>query len=148
MPRTNLIFLSRGDDSGTHTKEKSIWKNAGIEPAGDWYLSTGQGMGEVLTMAEEQQGYTLSDRATYLARTKQGLKLAILVAGDKMLFNPYGVITVNPEKSPKIQPELANQFVDWLVSLPVQEKISQFGFADFGQSLFVPDSTAWKAAHP
>jgi tungstate transport system substrate-binding protein len=105
-------------------------------------------MGEVLTMAEEQQGYTLSDRATYLARTKEGLKLGILVEGDKDLYNPYGVIAVNPAKNPKIQTDLANKFIDWLTSLPVQEKIRLFGQADFGQSLFTPDSTAWRAANP
>jgi tungstate transport system substrate-binding protein len=141
-------FLSRGDKSGTNTKELAIWKKADLTPAGDWYLSTGQGMGEVLTMAEEQQGYTLSDRATYLARTKEGLKLSILVEGDKDLFNPYGVIAVDPAMNPKIQAELANKFIDWLTSLPVQEKISQFGQEDFGQTLFTPNSTAWKAAHP
>ena len=143
----NVTFISRGDDSGTHTKEKSIWKAAGIEPQGDWYVSAGQGMGEVLTMADEQQACTLSDRATYLARSKEGLKLVILVEGDKALFNPYGVIAVNPDKNPNIQADLANQFIDWLISLPVQEKIAEFGKADFGQSLFVPDSTAWREAH-
>ncbi len=148
IAETQSPFISRGDDSGTHTKEKSIWQKAGIEPSGDWYISAGQGMGEVLTMAEEKAAYTLSDRATYLARTKQGLKLVILVEGDKTLFNPYGVIAVNSAKDSKINAELADQFINWIVSLPVQEKIAQFGLADFGQSLFTPDSTAWKAAHP
>ncbi|MEW5871833.1 MAG: substrate-binding domain-containing protein [Chloroflexota bacterium] len=141
-------FVSRGDDSGTHTKEKSIWAAASIEPAGDWYISSGQGMGEVLTMSDEQQAYTLSDRATYLARTKEGLKLVVLVEGDPILFNPYGVIAVNPDKNANIQANLANQFIDWLVSLPVQDKIAEFGKADFGQSLFIPDSNAWREAHP
>lgn len=140
-------FISRGDDSGTHTKEKSIWKAAGIEPKGDWYVSSGQGMGEVLTMATEQGGYTLSDRATYLA-LKSGLKLEILVEGEKGLYNPYGVITVDPKKSPKINAELATKFVDWIVSLPVQEKISSFGQDKFGQPLFIPQSKAWKEKHP
>jgi tungstate transport system substrate-binding protein len=141
-------FISRGDESGTHTKEKSIWTKAEIEPAGDWYISAGQGMGEVLTMAEEQQAYTLSDRATYLARTKDGLKLAILVEGGKDLLNPYGVIAVDPAKNPKIQADLATQFIDWIISLPVQEKIAEFGKADFGQSLFNPSSAPWMEAHP
>ena len=141
-------FISRGDDSGTHTKELGIWKKAGIEPQGDWYVSAGQGMGEVLTMAQEQSAYTLSDRATYLARTKEGLDLVILVEGDKDLFNPYGVIAVNPEKNAEIDQNLSNQFIDWLISLPVQEEISKFGLEDFGQSLFIPDSTAWNEAHP
>ena len=144
---SNVTFISRGDDSGTHTKELSIWKAAEIEPQGDWYVSAGQGMGEVLTMTDEQQACTLSDRATYLARSKEGLNLVILVEGDKALFNPYGVIAVNPSKNPNIQADLANHFIDWLTSLPVQEKIAEFGKADFGQSLFTPDSTAWREAH-
>jgi tungstate transport system substrate-binding protein len=142
------IFISRGDESGTHTKELGIWKKAAIEPAGDWYISAGQGMGEVLTMASEQEGYTLSDRATYLARSKAGLDLALMVEGDKDLFNPYGVIAVNPDKGPHIKAELANQFIDWIISLPVQEKIAEFGKEDYGQSLFIPDSQAWREAHP
>jgi tungstate transport system substrate-binding protein len=147
IAETQSPFISRGDESGTHTKELSIWKKAALEPAGDWYVSAGQGMGEVLTMANEQQAYTLSDRATYLARTKEGTDLVILVEGDKDLFNPYGVIAVNPDKSPAIQSELANQFIDWIISLPTQEKIAEFGMADFGQSLFIPDSEAWRAEH-
>ncbi|HZD57970.1 MAG TPA: substrate-binding domain-containing protein [Anaerolineales bacterium] len=141
---TQSLFVSRGDESGTHTKEKAIWSAAGIEPSGDWYISAGQGMGAVLTMANEQQTYTLSDRATYLARTLEGIDLRIMVEGDPILFNPYGVIAVNPEKSPEINAELANTFIDWLVSLPVQEKISQFGVEEFGSPLFTPDSTAWR----
>ncbi len=142
---TQSPFVSRGDDSGTHTKELGIWKKAAIEPSGDWYVSAGQGMGAVLTMANEQQAYTLSDRATYLARTKEGTDLEIMVEGDKSLFNPYGVITVNPAKNPNIQADLANQFTDWITSVPTQEKIAEFGVADFGQSLFTPDSAAYKA---
>jgi len=137
-------FVSRGDDSGTHVKEKAIWSAAGIEPAGDWYISAGQGMGAVLTMANEQQAYTLSDRATYLARTLEGTDLVILVEGDPILFNPYGVIAVNPEKNPEIKGDVANQFIDWLISLPTQEVISQYGVEEFGSPLFVPDSEAWR----
>jgi tungstate transport system substrate-binding protein len=133
-------FVSRGDDSGTHTKEKAIWSEAGIEPAGDWYISAGQGMGAVLTMADEQQAYTLSDRATYLARTLEGISLEILVEGDPLLFNPYGVMTVNPEKSKLIKADLANTFVDWLISVETQSKIADFGVAEFGAPLFTPNS--------
>ena len=140
---TESAFISRGDESGTHTKELSIWKIAELEPVGEWYISAGQGMGEVLTMADEQQAYTLSDRATYLARSKAGLDLVILVEGDQSLFNPYGVIAVNPEKNPDIQNDLANQFIDWIISVPVQEKIAQFGMDEFGQSLFIPSSEPW-----
>ncbi len=140
-------FVSRGDESGTHSKEKAIWKAAGIEPAGDWYISAGQGMGAILTMADEQESYTLSDRATYLARTLEGIDLHVLVEGDPVLFNPYGVVLVNPDKGAHIQVELANAFVDWLVSLPTQELISRFGVEEFGAPLFVPDSAAWRQAH-
>jgi tungstate transport system substrate-binding protein len=144
IAETQSTFISRGDDSGTHSKEKSIWKAAEIEPTGDWYVSAGQGMGEVLTMTNEQQAYTLSDRATYLARKNEGLDLNILVEGDKALFNPYGVIAVDPAKNPAIQAALATQFIDWLISVPTQEKIGQFGVADYGQQLFVPDSQPWR----
>ena len=138
-------FVSRGDNSGTHVKEQKMWAAAGIEPSGDWYISAGQGMGAVLTMANEQEAYTLSDRATYLARTLEGTDLVILVEGDPVLFNPYGVIAVNPEKNPAIQGDVADQFIDWLISVPTQELISRYGVEEFGQPLFVPDSAPWRA---
>ncbi len=140
-------FVSRGDDSGTHTKEKALWAAAGLEPAGDWYISAGQGMGAVLTMANEELAYTLSDRATYLNRTLEGTDLEILVEGDPILFNPYGVMAVNPEKGDHIKADLANQFIDWIISVPTQEMIGQFGVEEFGSSLFTPDSEAWRATH-
>ena len=148
IAEAEATFISRGDESGTHTKEKAIWSGAGVEPSGDWYVSAGQGMGAVLTMADEQQAYTLSDRATYLARTLEGTDLVILVEGDPILFNPYGVIAVNPEKSPEINDELANQFIDWLISVPTQEKIAEFGVEEFGAPLFTPDSEPWREANP
>jgi len=137
-------FVSRGDDSGTHTKEKSIWAAASIEPQGDWYNSAGQGMGAVLTIADEEQAYTLSDRATYLKRTQEGIDLEILVEGDPILFNPYGVMTVNPDKGEHIKEDLANQFVDWLIAVPTQEMIAKFGVEEFSAPLFTPDSEAWR----
>lgn len=137
-------FVSRGDNSGTHMKERSIWEKTQIEPSGEWYLSAGQGMGAVLTLADELQAYTLCDRATYLSRKMIGTRLEILVEGDPILFNPYGVIAVNPNKGDQIQSDAANNFIDWLVSLPTQKKISQFGKAD-GVTLFTPDSDAWRA---
>jgi tungstate transport system substrate-binding protein len=137
-------FVSRGDDSGTHTKEKSLWEAAGMEPSGDWYFSAGQGMGAVLTMADEQQAYTLSDRATYLKRTLASIDLEIVVEGDPILFNPYGVMAVNPEKGDHIQEALANQFIDWLIAVPAQEMIGEFGIEEFGNPLFTPDSAAWR----
>jgi len=138
-------FVSRGDDSGTHTKEKAIWEGASIEPEGDWYVAAGQGMGAVLTMADEQEAYTLSDRATYLARTLEGISLEILLEGDPIMFNPYGVIAVNPEKGDHIKSELANTFIDWLISVPTQEKIAEFGLEEFGSPLFTPDSKPWRS---
>jgi len=144
IAETQSPFISRGDKSGTNTKELAIWKSAEITPEGDWYIAAGQGMGEVLTMTEEQQAYTLSDRATYLARTKTGLMLKVLVEKDQVLLNPYGVITVNPSKGSQINSDLATKFMDWLISVPVQQKIEQYGKEDFGQSLFTPDSQLWK----
>ena len=137
-------FVSRGDDSGTHKKELALWKEAAIEPAGDWYVSAGQGMGDVLVMANEQLAYTMSDRATYLAVKLVGNELEIMVEGDPVLFNPYGVIAVNPDKNPNIKNDLANKFIDWIVSLETQELISQFGVDTFGAPLFIPDSIAWR----
>jgi len=99
-------------------------------------------------MANEQLAYTLSDRATYLARTLEGIDLVILTEGDPILFNPYGVIAVNPDKNPEIHDDLANQFIDWLISLPIQEQIFQFGVDEFGSPLFTPDSAPWREAHP
>jgi tungstate transport system substrate-binding protein len=89
--------------------------------------------------------YTLSDRATYLSRTLEGTDLVILTEGDPLLFNPYGVIAVNPDKGPQIKDELANTFIDWLVSVPTQELIGQYGVDEFGAPLFTPDSGPWRA---
>jgi tungstate transport system substrate-binding protein len=139
-------FVSRGDDSGTHKKEISLWQKAELAPSGAWYISAGQGMGPVLHMASEQLAYTLTDRATYLAQ-RDRLDLAIVVEGDRLLFNPYGVIAVNPEKHPHVNSELAAKFLSWLTSLETQEMIAGFGVAEFGQPLFVPDSEAWRQAH-
>ncbi|MDX1436995.1 MAG: substrate-binding domain-containing protein [Anaerolineales bacterium] len=132
-------FVSRGDDSGTHSKELALWEAAGLRPEGDWYLSAGQGMGAVLTIAGEEEAYTLSDRATYLSRTLEGTPLVILLEGDPALFNPYGVIAVDPEKSAAIRGELADAFINWLVSDQTQARIGRFGVDEFGMPLFVPN---------
>jgi len=137
------LFVSRGDDSGTHTKEMAIWAAAEIEPTGDWYIAAGQGMGAVLTMADEMQAHTLSDRATYLKRTLAGTELVILTEDDPILFNPYGVIAVDPAKNKRINNELANAFIDWLISLPTQNAIADYGVEEFGMPLFMSDSEAW-----
>ena len=143
-------FVSRGDDSGTNTKELGIWNLAKVDvtKGGPWYISAGQGMGAVLTMAEEMGAYTLCDRATYLARKAQGLQLEIHVEGEKALYNPYGVIAVNPIKGAFINAGLANDFIDWIISEPVQDRISRFGADKYPQVLFYPSSGPWKAAHP
>jgi len=145
IAETESIFVSRGDESGTHNKELAIWKEAGIEPSGDWYQSAGQGMGAVITIANEQQGYTLSDRATFVAFDAEGLELVILVEGDPILFNPYGVIPVNPETHPGVNYEAAQQFAEWITSLETQELIASFEVN--GMQLFIPDSEAWRAAN-
>lgn len=132
-------FVSRGDDSGTHKKELTIWKAAGIEPAGDWYISAGSGMGDVLKIADEKQAYTISDRATYLSM-KDDLELEILCEKDTDMLNPYGVITVDPSKNDKINAEGAKAFADWLVSERGQQLIGEFGVEEYGMALFTPDA--------
>ena len=132
-------FISRGDDSGTHKKELSIWKAAGIEPAGDWYISAGAGMGDVQKMADEKQAYTITDRATYLSM-KDTLGLEIVCEKDADMLNPYGVITVNPEKNDQINEEGANAFAEWLVSEQGQKLIGEYGVEEYGMPLFTPDA--------
>ena len=131
-------FVSRGDDSGTHKMEQSYWKAAGVEPAAmSGYASAGLGMGEVLMMAAEMQRYTLTDRATYAAyRAKTGLE--ILVSGDAKLFNPYGVIAVNPARHPGVNHAGAMQFIEWLTSTEGQAAIAAFQVD--GEQLFFPNA--------
>ena len=155
-------FVSRGDDSGTHTKEQALWQLAGLElektsqtivkkgkkreisfvrPPGDWYLSIGQGMGKTLTMADEKQAYTLADRGTYI-KYKFGrevpIALEVLCEGDPMLANPYGVIPISPQKHPHVQYEMAKQFAEWLVSERGQSVIDNYRL--LGKQLFYPDA--------
>ncbi|OGU14135.1 MAG: tungsten ABC transporter substrate-binding protein [Geobacteraceae bacterium GWC2_53_11] len=110
------IFISRGDKSGTHTKEKELWQTAGIDPKGSWYIEAGQGMGPVITMATERQGYTMADRGTFNAFKGKKTDLAVLFDGEKGLFNPYGIIAVNPKKHPHVKYDLAMQFIDFVTS--------------------------------
>ena len=157
-------FVSRGDDSGTHTKEQTLWKAAGVplitksteivkkgkkrsisfqhpEGLGQWYLSIGQGMGKALTYAEEKQAYILADRGTYLKYKygrKQGLDLDILCEGDPELHNPYGIIPINPKKYPHVKFELADRFAKWLVSHKAQALIAHYKIQ--GQQAFFPDA--------
>lgn len=157
-------FISRGDDSGTHTKEQDLWKLSGVElksestefvksgrkailtfiypgGLGEWYFSIGQGMGKTLTFAEEKQAYTLADRGTYLNYKygrAQGLDLEIMVEGDPALFNPYGIIPVNPEKHPHVKFEQAERLAKWLVSEKAQKIIA--GYKIEGIQAFFPDA--------
>ncbi len=131
------IFLSRGDESGTHNKEKLLWARAGIEPRGEWYLSVGQGMAATLRMAMEKRGYTLTDRGTYLALQEKLSGLEILFEGDPKLYNPYHVIVTNPRRHPEIQYDLAMRYVAFLTGPEGQELIRQFRIG--GKPLFYPD---------
>lgn len=138
ISENKMTFVSRGDESGTHKKELSIWKAASIEPAGEWYLSAGAGMGEVLKIANEKQGYTITDRATYLAQ-KDNFDLDIIIEGDDNLFNQYGVIPVNPDKNASINNDGAIEFMNWMISAEGQALIKEFGVEEYGQPLFIPN---------
>ncbi|MBU2056016.1 MAG: substrate-binding domain-containing protein [Proteobacteria bacterium] len=134
------LFLSRGDNSGTHAKENEIWKAAGINPEGrKWYQQTGLGMGQTLNVASEKRGYTLADRGTYLV-LKKNLGLEIQMEGDPLLLNVYHVIQVNPAKWPKVNAGGAKAFSDFMVSAEAQGIIKTFGVAKYGSSLFFPDA--------
>jgi tungstate transport system substrate-binding protein len=135
-------FLSRGDNSGTHAKEKGLWKAVAIEPQGQkWYQQTGLGMGETLNVAAEKGGYTLADRGTFLARDKaRPLGLEILVEGEPLLLNVYHVIEVNPAKWPKVNAAGAKAFADFVVSKRAQDIVSRFGVEKVGAPLFIPDA--------
>ena len=134
------LFLSRGDNSGTNAKEKTLWKKADVNPVGQkWYQETGLGMGQTLNVAAEKKGYTLADRGTYLS-LKKNLGLDILVEGDAALLNIYHVIEVNSAKWPKANSEGAKAFADFMVSKKTQEIIKTFGVDKYGAPLFSPDA--------
>jgi len=132
-------FVSRGDDSGTHKMERSLWEAAGSPPLGGWYIESGQGMGATLRITSEKQAYTLTDRATYLAN-RATLQLEVLLEGDPSLLNIYHVIVVNPEKWPQVNLSGARAFVEFLLAPETQALIGQFGVSDYGQPLFYPDA--------
>jgi len=139
---SNAVFVSRGDDSGTHKAELAIWKKSGLDPKTDkpsWYLETGQGMGATLTIASEKSAYTLTDRATYLANTSN-LQMDIIIEGEAALLNVYHVITVNPDKWPKANFAGATAFLEFLIDPETQEVIGSFGMEEYGQPLFFPDA--------
>jgi tungstate transport system substrate-binding protein len=148
---TQSPFASRGDKSGTNTKELSIWASANITPTKEmsWYNAIGQGMGDTLLFSNEKQAYTLSDRGTYLAMQTKLPSLVIVFGGntlkenkDKNLLNPYGVMAVNTDKHPGVNYEMAMNFVNWIISPDTQKLIGGFGVDKFGQPLFYPN------AHP
>jgi tungstate transport system substrate-binding protein len=134
--------ISRGDNSGTHIMELSIWKAANITPAGTWYQSVGKGMGDTITTADIKNGYTLSDRGTFLAM-KDKIKLKILFESDqKYLFNPYHVMAVNPAKFPNVKYDLAMKYINYAASTLGQDIIRNYGKDKFGEALFVPEEDA------
>jgi tungstate transport system substrate-binding protein len=164
IAKSGVPFISRGDDSGTHTKEQELWALSGValknesreivkkgkkvkltfkypDGLGKWYYSIGQGMGKTLTYAEEKQAYTLTDRGTYLKYKfgrEQGLDLEILLEGDSALFNPYGIIPVSPEKHPHVQFEQADKLAKWLASKKAQRIIASYKIQ--GKQAFFPDA--------
>lgn len=135
ISKAEAPFASRADESGTNTKELSIWEGAGIDPGGSWYIETGQGMGETLTIASQKQAYTLSDRGTYLAT--KNLDLELLVEGGKDLLNPYHVIVGEGET---VNGTCAQGFSDWITSSGTQREIGRFGVKEYGEPLFVADA--------
>ena len=137
IEQAKASFVSRGDNSGTHTLEKSLWKSAGVDPKGSWYIESGQGMGATLNIANERNAYTITDRGTYLALGKR-LSLPILVEGDRLLLNIYSVLEVNPANGPRVNTAGRKAFADFMVAPQTQAVIRNFGVEKFGQSLFVP----------
>jgi tungstate transport system substrate-binding protein len=137
IAQTGARFVSRGDNSGTHILEKSLWKLAGVEPSAPWYIESGQGMGQTLGVADERNAYTLTDRGTYLAYQKS-LRLPILLQGDRPLLNIYSVMEVNPANGPKVNTSGGKAFADFMVAPETQKLIKTFGVDKYGQALFVP----------
>jgi tungstate transport system substrate-binding protein len=164
IAKAEALFISRGDDSGTHTREQALWKISGVslevrkteilkkgkkteisfvfpENSMDWYISIGQGMGKTIIYANEKQAYTLSDRGTYIKYNygrKESIDLEIMCEGDLFLNNPYGVIPVNPARHPHVKYELAEKFATWLISPKAQSLIANYRL--MGKQLFYPDN--------
>ncbi len=136
-----VTFISRADESGTHKKELAIWTKLALTPSGDWYVESGKGMGDVITMTNEKLGYTLSDRATWLNMSSK-TDLAIVTEGDKDLFNQYGVMVVDPSKNDLINSEGALAFQEWILSADTQKLIGEYGVEKYGQALFTPNAAA------
>ena len=140
IARAHATFVSRGDRSGTNVKELMVWGRAGIEPAGSWYLESGQGMGATLVIADQQRAYTLTDVATFLGH-KYPLQLVPIVEGDSLLRNPYHVIVANPERFPDVNLAGAKALWSYFLSPDVQRQIGGFWKAELGRAIFVPDGT-------
>ncbi|MDA3835327.1 MAG: substrate-binding domain-containing protein [Spirochaetales bacterium] len=134
---TESVFISRGDESGTHVRERLLWEEASIAPDGVWYREAGQGMGAVLTMTNDMGGYTLADRGTYIAMQDK-LNLEVLVEGEEQLFNPYGIIAVNPSVYPQVKYRAAMRLIAFLTSIEGQKAIGDFTVS--GKQLFYPDA--------
>ena len=140
IAQSGSVFVSRGDNSGTHAKEKSLWKAAAVTPDGQrWYQQTGLGMGQTLNVAAEKKGYSLADRATFLA-LKKSLGMVVLSEGDNKLLNIYHVIEISSAKWPKVHADAGRAFANFMVSKKVQEVIGHFGVEKFGAPLFFPDA--------
>jgi tungstate transport system substrate-binding protein len=141
IAESGALFVSRGDNSGTNTKELAIWKNIGIEPKGQkWYLEVGQGMEKTQRIADEKRAYTLTDRGTWLAtKDKDKLQMGIVLEGDPILFNQYGVMAVNPEKFKHVKYKESMEFINWLISKEGQEAIASFK-DQLGNQLFIPNA--------
>jgi tungstate transport system substrate-binding protein len=141
LAETGTLFVSRGDKSGTHTKELAIWKKAAIDPAGQkWYLEVGQGMEKTQRIADEKRAYTLTDRGTWLATgDKDKLDMVVVLEGDPTLFNQYGVMAVNPEKFKTVKYKEAMEFVNWIISKEGQDAIAAFKDKN-GHQLFTPNA--------
>lgn len=137
IAKSQARFVSRGDNSGTHALEKSLWNQLGIEPTRPWYIESGQGMGATLGIANDRNAYTITDRATYLAFRKR-LALVILLEGDRPLLNIYSVMEVNPANGPRINAAGGKAFADFMVGAEAQAVIKIFGVEKYGQPLFVP----------
>lgn len=137
IEQAKATFVSRGDKSGTHNMELGLWKAAGVLPKAPWYIESGQGMGATLGIANERNGYSITDRATYLAMSKN-LGLPIFVQGDRVLLNIYSVLEVNPANGPRVNAVGGKAFADFMIAPRTQKIIHGFGVDKFGQSLFVP----------
>ncbi|RJQ52467.1 MAG: tungsten ABC transporter substrate-binding protein [Actinobacteria bacterium] len=140
VARGKIVFVSRAEGSGTHKKELKLWKRAGIEPEGSWYVETGQGMGETLRVADEKGGYTLTDRGTWLAMKDSLKNLRLLIEGDMDLLNNYHIIVVSKAKFPKINEAGAKAFSDYITSVEGQRLIKGFGVEKYAEPLFFPDA--------